>query len=115
MMRAIDPNGAGHFSYIWQYQIEPSKRREFLAAYNSEGAWVQLFSRDRNYFGTVLLQDANDDSRYVTIDYWSSQDARDAFRKAHAADFATLDQRCAAYTVAEEFVGDFTIVDPHPT
>lgn len=110
MIHATEQNAAGQFAYVWQYRIDPSKRNEFLAAYDPRGLWVQLFSRDRNYFGTALLHDANDDDRYLTIDYWSSQDARDAFREAHAEDFATLDQRCAAYTLTEEFLGDFTLV-----
>ena len=112
MMRKMHPDRAGRFAYVWQYVINPTRRDKFLAAYGSDGAWVQLFSRDSNYLGTVLLCDADSENRFVTIDYWSSRDARDHFRKVHAADFSSLDQSCAAYTVTEEFMGDFMIVDP---
>lgn len=106
------PNRASRFAYAWQYLIDPARRNEFLAAYGPDGAWVRLFTRDSNYFGTVLLSDADNDSRFVTIDYWLSRDARDAFRTVHASDFSSLDRKCEAYTVTEEFLGDFTFVDP---
>jgi hypothetical protein len=104
-------NRASRFAYVWQYVIDPARRNDFLAAYGPKGAWVQLFARDNNYYGTVLLSDTANDNRFVTIDYWSSQDARDAFRSVHAVDFLSLDRKCEAYTVTEEFLGDFTIVD----
>ena len=110
-MRKLHLDRASRFAYVWQYVINPARRDEFLAAYASDGTWVQLFERDSNYLGTVLLCDADNENRFVTIDYWSSRDARDHFRKVHAADFASLDESCAAYTVTEEFLGDFMIAD----
>lgn len=112
MTGKLPPNRAARFAYVWQYTIDPARRKEYLAAYGPDGAWVQLFARDSNYLGTALLSDADNGDRYVTIDYWSSREARDAFRKTHAADFSSLDRQCEAYTVAEQFLGDFSIVDP---
>ena len=106
------PDRTSRFAYVWQYLVDPARRKDFLAAYGPDGAWVRLFARDSNYFGTVLLSDADNEERFVTIDYWSSRDARDAFRTVHAADFSSLDRQCEAYTVTEEFLGDFMIVDP---
>jgi heme-degrading monooxygenase HmoA len=95
------------FAYIWRYKIEPSRRPAFLAAYNPNGEWAQLFSRDPSYIETVLLQDDEDRDRYVTIDYWKSKADRDSFRERNSIEFESLDSRCEAFTKEEQFFGDF--------
>jgi len=95
------------FAYIWQYTIEPARRSDFLAAYNPNGEWAQLFSRDPAYIETILLQDAEDESQYVTIDYWKSKADRDSFRGRYSAEFDSLDSRCEAFTKEEQFIGDY--------
>lgn len=95
------------FVYIWRYTIEPDRRSEFEAAYSPRGEWAQLFSRDPSYLETVLLQDVDDPDRYVTIDYWKSRSARDAFRLRYAAEFDDLDNRCEAFTRDEQLMGDY--------
>ena len=95
------------FAYIWQYTIEPSFRTAFLAAYKPSGEWAQLFSRDPSYIQTVLLQDDEDENRYVTIDYWKSKADRDSFRERYSVEFDSLDNRCETFTREEQFLGDF--------
>lgn len=99
------------FVYIWQYQINPAYRPDFLAAYSPKGEWAELFSRDPSYLGTSLLQDADDENRYATIDYCVSQSDRDSFRKRFSTEFADLDGRCEEFTLDEQFVGDFVEID----
>ena len=99
-----------HFAYIWQYKIRPDSRSEFLAAYRSDGEWAQLFARDPEFVETKLLQDAVESDRYLTIDYWTSQRARDSFRETYASEFEALDEKCEAFTQNEIFVGDFFIL-----
>ena len=95
------------FAYIWQYTIEPTYRSAYIAAYKPNGEWAQLFSRDPSYIETVLLQDDEDESRYVTIDYWKSKADRDSFRERFSVEFDSLDNRCEAFTREERFIGDF--------
>lgn len=95
------------FAYVWQYTIRPQRRSEFLAAYAPGGDWTRLFSRDPAYLETVLVRDVDDENRFMTIDYWTSREDRDAFRKRHAEEFDRLDARCEAYTREETFLGDF--------
>ena len=95
------------FVYVWQYTIEPALRREFLAAYDAQGAWVRLFSSDPSYIKTLLLQDAADENRYMTIDFWKSKADRDDFRERNWAEFNELDKNCEAFTVEETFLGDY--------
>ena len=97
------------FAYIWQYTVPDAHKDEFLRAYGPDGEWVKLFSKAQGYVETVLLRDAEDSERYVTIDYWESKIARDRFRKKYSAEFATLDEECEAFTQKEEFIGDFEV------
>jgi hypothetical protein len=86
--------------------IEPRCRPAFLAAYKPSGEWAQLFSLDPSYIETILLQDDEDEDRYVTIDYWKSKADRDSFRQRYSVEFDSLDNRCEAFTREEQFLGD---------
>lgn len=103
------------FAYIWRYSIEPARRSEFLAAYDPTGEWARLFARDPSYIETLLLLDAEDDNRYVTIDFWKSRADRDAFRKRYSVEYVELDAKCDAFTREERFLGDYIeTVDTSP-
>ena len=97
------------FVYIWRYMIRPGRKADFLAAYHSEGDWAELFSRDSNYLKTELLQDVSDENVFITIDYWTSESARNSFRESFADEFGELDKKCEAFTVSEVLIGDFVV------
>lgn len=99
------------FAYVWQYTIRADQLSEFLAAYRPDGEWTRLFSQDPNYIKTELLRDSDRSDRYLTIDYWTSRAARDAFRENYSTEFSQLDRKCEQYTLNELFVGDFLILD----
>ena len=101
---------AGQFSYIWEYTVDPDRRSEFLGAYNPVGDWAKLMSRHPGYLGTKLLEDVENNNRFVTIDYWVSQSDRDAFREQFKDEFDRLDRDCEEYTTSETFLGDFSIL-----
>ena len=86
---------SARFTYIWRYTIRPERREAFLAAYRSAGDWARLFSRDPNYLGTDLLRNSSDPNDFLTIDYWTSESARDAFREQYAEEFAALEPAAA--------------------
>ncbi|MCB0214536.1 MAG: hypothetical protein KDJ52_34670 [Anaerolineae bacterium] len=75
--------------------------------YGPTGDWVQLFQKSDGYLGTELHWDVSNELRYVTLDYWASREARDAFREQFAQEFADLDQRCESRMEKEIFLGDF--------
>lgn len=95
------------FAYIWEFIVNENHLDEFLQFYKPDGAWVTLFRKDENFIRTELLHDAANPLRFLTIDYWQSQGARDEFRWRYADEFARLDEHCAAFTRAEHFQGDF--------
>jgi heme-degrading monooxygenase HmoA len=48
-----------------------------------------------------------DRNRYLTLDFWESKEAYDAFRATHAADYAAIDRECEALTSEEKQIGAF--------
>ena len=98
------------FAYVWQYVVEDGQRAAFEHTYGPEGEWVQMFSHADGYLETELLSDAEDGGKYLTIDYWVSKEARNAFRLDFADEFQALDRRCEELTVQERFLGDLYLV-----
>jgi heme-degrading monooxygenase HmoA len=96
------------FVVVWQFEIAEDKIPAFEAAYGPEGSWAQLFRTSPDYQGTELLRDAYIPGLYLTIDRWASDDAFRAFRKAHDADYETLDRACDALTTRETRIGAYT-------
>jgi heme-degrading monooxygenase HmoA len=95
------------FVYIWEYLVKEEKKSEFEKIYGPEGQWVQLFKKGIGYLGTELHQDTLNPLRYVTIDYWISQKARNNFREQFAEQIEKLDKQCESMTEKEIFLGDF--------
>ena len=93
--------------YAWSYEVLPDHQAAFVAAYGPDGAWTRLFRLADGYLDTRLYRDHRAPDRFVTIDRWSSADAFDVFRKAHAAEFEALDRECARWTRSETELGRF--------
>jgi len=97
------------FAVVWQFEIAEEKIAAFESTYGPEGSWAQLFRTSPEYRGTELLRDAYVAGIYLTIDRWTSEEAFRAFRKAHDADYETLDRACDALTSRETRIGAFTV------
>jgi len=98
------------FLVIWQLQVRAGMEKRFEKIYGAQGDWVQLFTRDHAYIATELLREPNSTS-YLTLDYWTSKAAYDAFRKQHRAEYKAIDLMCAGMTTDECEVGRFVKVD----
>ena len=95
---------------IWEFRPAENRRDDFEVAYGAKGRWAQLFARASGYQGTELVQDAEDGTRYVTIDRWESAQAYAEFRSNYDAEYCELDAACEALTSAEALVGRFHAV-----
>lgn len=93
--------------YLWEYLVAPENVNAFVESYAPEGAWVQLFRRAPGYVRTELHQDRTDARRFITMDYWESEAAWQAFRTQFAAEFEALDTRCEVLTLQEREIGRF--------
>lgn len=84
---------------VWEFRPAPGKEAEFVAAYDNDGAWVQLFRRGTGYLGTELIPVADGWCR--TIDRWDSEEAYRQFRRQFATEYAALDRACEVLTQEE--------------
>ncbi len=100
------------YTYIWAFRVRAGCEPAFERLYGPDGEWVRLFRKADGYLHTELHRDIADTRRYVTVDYWTSEAAFDAFRRACADAFRILDERGEALTEEETPLGSFTSVAP---
>jgi heme-degrading monooxygenase HmoA len=98
------------YAYIWEYRVRPDSVGEFERTYGPEGTWADLFRQHDGYARTELHRDLHEPTRYVTIDYWRSEETCGAFRQAFASEFEALDKQCEALTDEETYLGEFSPV-----
>ena len=97
------------FLVIWQFQIREGMEKRFEKTYGPYGDWVQLFAQDDAYVTTELIHRL-DSRSYLTLDFWKSETAYDAFRKQHRAEYTALDLKCEGMTENEREIGRFVRV-----
>jgi heme-degrading monooxygenase HmoA len=103
------------FIAMWEYVVPPARVEAFERAYGPRGEWAQLFSRAKGYRGTELFRDRADPQRFLTIDYWDSEAAWEAFRAEERAAYDALDRQCETLTAGEKRIGGFRPVTLGPS
>lgn len=101
----IEPQAT--FVIIWEFRINPRKRRAFERAYGRDGGWARFFETGKGYLGTDLIRDARESNRYLTLDYWKSRASYERFRKQNRKMYEIIDARCEALTTQEVEIGKF--------
>ena len=92
---------------LWRYRVKAGRESEFEQVYGPCGDWTALFGQAAGFATTELLRDTSKPRSYLTIDRWASETAYHAFRQGRSEEYETLDERCAALTEREEFLGAF--------
>ncbi len=103
----MNVTGSRRYVVIWEFQPRPGMEVSFEQAYGPRGSWAQLFSKGEGFVMTELNRDLKDRNRYLTLDFWESKEAHEAFRTKHAADYAAIDRECEALTSEEKQIGAF--------
>jgi heme-degrading monooxygenase HmoA len=94
---------------VWEFKVRPRMRKRFEKSYGSHGPWVRLFRQNAAFIRTEVIQDVQDGSRYLTVDFWKSEAAYEAFRKKRKEDYQRIDAVCEQMTEAEREVGRFRL------
>lgn len=95
------------YKVIWRYQVKPEGVRDFLKIYDSNGEWVQLFSKSPDFIKTELFYETNAIQFFLTIDYWKSKKAYKDFYKTHKKEVDQIDAMGDKLTIIEERLGEF--------
>ena len=96
---------------IWEFMVRSGMQKQFEVAYGLHGEWVRLFREDSAYIRTELLQDAYEGRRYLTLDFWVSEAAYEAFRESRKDEYKGIDAKCEQMTDTEREVGRFSGID----
>ena len=92
---------------VWEFRARRGAEAEFVEQYGPEGAWAKLFRRSEGYLRTELLRDVTDERRFLTLDYWKSEEDFNKFRKQHLAEYERLDKEFEGLTEQETPLGAF--------
>jgi heme-degrading monooxygenase HmoA len=95
------------FVVLWEYEVKPGCEERFETVYGPSGDWARLFGRDPAYRETLLLRDPFRERTYLTLDFWDSRAAYEAFLGAHLTAYTAFDRACESLTSAERKVGSY--------
>jgi heme-degrading monooxygenase HmoA len=80
---------------VWEYDVPPTNTDAFVAAYDGDGDWAQLFKLSPAYLGTDLFRSVDGTNHFVTVDRWSDEIGWQAFLEQRRDDYAALGSRLA--------------------
>ncbi len=95
---------------IWEFRVRRGMEQLFEKHYGPAGTWAQLFQEGEGFVATELSRDLKEPGRYLTVDFWSSQEAYENFRDQHSARYQEIDAECEEMTESESEIGRFARV-----
>jgi heme-degrading monooxygenase HmoA len=98
---------AGEYVIVWEFQVRQEREKEFVEKYGPEGSWAQLFRQSQGYLRTELVRDVTDRLRFLTLDYWQTENDFSRFRTENVAEYERLDREFAGLTEQETRLGAF--------
>jgi heme-degrading monooxygenase HmoA len=96
---------------LWEFRIDTQREAEFVRHYGPDGSWAQFFRGSKGYIRTELLRDVVDRLRFVTLDYWQSQEEFNRFREQNQAEYQRLDKEFEGLTEKETRLGTFQAIE----
>ncbi len=100
------------FVALWEFEVKPGCEERFENAYGPTGDWTKLFRSDTNYRETRLLRDAFRPAIYLTLDFWNSREAYEAFMAANIDTYKMLDAAGEELTSKERRIGWYEVAGP---
>ena len=102
----------GEYVIVWEFQVRQAREAEFVQKYGPEGEWARFFrgtpgNMSPGYIRTELVRDVAIDFRYLTLDYWRSEEEFKHFRKQNLAEYERLDKEFEGLTESETRLGAF--------
>jgi heme-degrading monooxygenase HmoA len=100
-------SSGSQYVIAWEFRVRQDKLVEFEKKYGPEGAWARFFHRSAGYIRTELVRDVAIDFRYLTLDYWQSEEDFKRFREQNLAEYERLDKEFEGLTESETRLGAF--------
>ena len=101
--------GKTEFVIVWEFRVRKDREAEFVAKYGPEGAWARFFRGSAGYIRTELVKDVAADLRFLTLDYWQTEEEFNRFRQLNQGEYERLDKEFEGLTEKEMRLGAFTL------
>jgi heme-degrading monooxygenase HmoA len=98
---------AAQYVIVWEFWVRQDRVTEFVEKYGPEGAWARFFRGSAGYLRTELVRDVAADHRFLTLDYWQTEEDFRSFRGQNLAEYERLDEECEGLTEQETRLGAF--------
>lgn len=95
---------------VREFIVREEALDQFRLAYGPGGAWSRLVSKRPGFRGTTLLRDTVNPHRYLTIDFWDTEDQWEQTLAVCRTEYANIDAAFAEWTEAETKVGTFRVL-----
>lgn len=92
---------------LWRFEVKEEYVDNFISAYDPNGTWAEFFRKDKDYKGTRLLRDVENELIFVTIDIWESKKSFVEFKKKFKEEYHKLDKEFEKFTTAEKLIAEF--------
>jgi len=92
---------------VWEFQVRQGKVAEFEKKYGPEGRWAHFFGGSNGYIRTELVKDVAVEGRFLTLDYWQTEEGFSRFKEQHLAEYERLDKEFEGLTERETRLGAF--------
>ena len=99
--------GAGEYVIVWEFRVQQAREAEFVQKYGPEGAWARFFRGSKGYIKTELVRDVTSDFRFLTLDYWQTEEEFNRYRQLNLAEYERLDKEFRGLTEQENRLGAF--------
>jgi heme-degrading monooxygenase HmoA len=97
----------GAYVIVWEFRVRQDRVTEFVEKYGPQGAWARFFQGSRDYIKTELVKDVTADHRFLTLDYWETEEGFRSFREQNLAEYERLDKEFEGLTEKETRLGAF--------
>lgn len=102
----------GEYVIVWEFRVRQEKVDEFSEKYGPEGNWARFFRGSKGYIRTELVRDVSDHFRFLTLDYWKTEEEFSEFRERNLAEYKRLDREFEGLTERETRLGAFWLARP---
>src|SRR5262249_21415156 len=92
---------------VWEFRVRQDAESVFVEKYGPNGSWAQFFRNGQGYIRTELVRDVADPRRFLTLDYWQSEEDFKRFREQNLAEYERLDTEFEGLTEQETRLGAF--------
>ena len=105
-------SSGSQYVIVWEFRVRQAREAEFVQKYGPEGTWARFFrgapdNMSPGYIRTELVRDVAIDFRYLTLDYWKSEEEFRRFREQDLAGYERLDKEFEGLTESETRLGAF--------